>query len=156
MIVDDGQWVQLANFITSCMICLLAFHIFKVLLQYFGLNGGEGWNSIDQFNAVTFLVFFHSRTQTISLSSFLFLFYSRTQTISFCHLFCFCSIQGPRLSASVIFFVPFKDLDYQLLLHFCFCSIQEPRLSACHLFCFQFTWTKGPCELLPSLGVRRL
>jgi hypothetical protein len=21
---------------------------------------------------------------------------------------------------------------------------------------FQFTWTKGPCELLPSLGVRRL
>ena len=23
-------------------------------------------------------------------------------------------------------------------------------------FLFQFTWTKGPCELLPSLGVRRL
>ena len=25
----------------------------------------------------------------------------------------------------------------------------------CHECCFQFTWTKGPGELLPSLGVRR-
>ena len=27
---------------------------------------------------------------------------------------------------------------------------------ACCYMRFQFTWTKGPCELLPSLGVRRL